>query len=318
MTRALFVRLLTIAAVTLTISLVPESSFAQHGGGHGGGGGFHGGGGGFHGGGAGFHSGGFGGSFHGGFGVHGGGSGGFHGGGFHGGGFHGGGFHHGYGGFPVGFGRGWGWGRWGWGGWAWGGWGWGWGLGWGWPWGYGYPYYGSWAPYAYGCPNYAYPSYGNCDAYYSPGNGPGYGDPSSNEPGNYPQGNNSEPDWRHEPGPNQQPHDSVQPDQSEPEPSHSPGSASSPDSKLIIVKYVPRPTSDERTIRSQRSRASFARSNSEQALPKLRSAVRNAIILLRTMPPAARERWLASGHYNKFSPEEQQLLRKYAGPSSEL
>ena len=300
MTRALFVRLLTIVAVTLTLCLVPEFSFAQHGGGHAGGGGFHGGG-------AGFHSGGFGGSFHGGFGVHGGGFGGFHGGGFH----------HGYGGFPVGFGRGWGWGGWGWGGWGWGGWGWGWGLTWGLPWGYGYPYYGSWGPYAYGCPNYAYPSYGNCDPEYSPGYSPGYGDSPTNEPGNYPQGNNSEPDWRHEPGPNQQPNN-VQPDQSEPEPSHSPGSASSPDSKLIIVKYVPRPTSDERTIRSARSRASFARSNSEQVLLKLRPGVRNAIVLLRTMPPAARERWLASGRYNKFSPEEQLLLRKYAELSSEL
>jgi hypothetical protein len=53
-------------------------------------------------------------------------------------------------------------------------------------------------------------------------------------------------------------------------------------------------------------------------LATLRPSVRNAIILLRTMPPAARERWLASGRYNKFSPEEQQLLRKYAGLSNEL
>src|SRR5215471_17064973 len=130
MTRALFCRLPTLAAVTLTLSLIPQSSFAQHGGR----------GSGFHGGGAAFH-GGFGGGFHSG--------GSFHGGGF--GGFNGGGFHHGFGGFPNRFGRGWGWG-------GWGGWSWGWGLGWGWPssW-YGYPYNDYWGPYAYGCPNYAYP-----------------------------------------------------------------------------------------------------------------------------------------------------------------
>jgi hypothetical protein len=288
MTRALFLRLSTIAAVTLALCLIPESSFAQHGGGHGGGGG-----------GAGFHGGGFGGSFHGG------------GGGFPSRGF--GGFRPGFAGFPGGFGRGWGWGGWGWGGWGWGGWGWGWGwgLGWGWPWWFGYPNYGYWGPSAYGCSYY-----GSCDPYYSPSYGPGYVDPPSNGPGNYPQGNNSEPDWRHEPGPDGQ-SDKVQPDQSQPKPSHSPGSAS-PDSKLIIVNYVARPTPNERNLRSAGSHAYLAGLNSEQALPMLRPGVRNAIMLLRAMPPAARERWLGSGRYNKFSPQEQQLLRQYAGVSTEL
>lgn|SRR5215469_4368010 len=302
MTRALFLRLATLTAVTLALCLIPESSFAQHGGGHGGGGGYHGGG---------FHSRGFGGSFHGG--------GGFHGGGF--GGFHGGAFHHGFSGYPNRFGRGWGWGGWGWGGW---GWGWGWGLGLGWPWWYGYPNYGYSGPYVSSCPNYAYPYYGDCDPYnspgngpdYSPGNDPGYVDPPSG-PGNYPQGNNSEPDWRHEPDLNQHPNN-VQPESSQPTPSHSPGSVSSPDSSLIIVNYVNRPTSDERTLRTGGLHASFARSNSERVLPTLRPGVRNTIILLRTMPPAARERWLASGRYNRFSPEERQLLREYAGSSTEF
>jgi len=92
---------------------------------------------------------------------------------------------------------------------------------------------------------------------------------------------------------------------------------SSPDSKLIIVKYVPRPTSDERTLSSERSHDYFARSGSEGALLTLRPGVRNAIILLRTMPPAARERWLASGRYSKFSPGELLLLREYVGFSSQ-
>ena len=285
MTRALFRRLSTLAAVTLALSLIPQSSFAQHGGG----------GGGFHGGGTAFHNGGFGGGFHSG--------GSFHGGGF--GGFHGGGFHRGFGGFPNRFGRGWGWG-------GWGGWSSGWGLGWGWPWWYGYPSNAYWAPYAYGCPNYGY-----CNPYYPPGNGPGDVDPPSNGPGTYPQGNNSEPDWRHELGPNRQPTD-VQPGESEPEPSDSPGSASSPDSKLIIVKYVTPPNSDEDTLRSGRSHYYLVQSHPQPVLPTLRPGVRNAIILLRRIPPAARERWLASGRYSKFSPEEQQMLRKYAGLTSEF
>jgi len=132
-------------------------------------------------------------------------------------------------------------------------------------------------------------------------------DPPSSGPGDYPQGNNAEPDWRHELGLNRQPNN-IQPDESEPEPSHSPGSASSPDSKLILVKYATPPTSDEYTLLDY-----VAQSRPQPVLPTLRPEVRNAIILLRRMPPAARERWLASLRYSKFSPEEQQVLRKDIG-----
>jgi hypothetical protein len=131
MNRAMWFKILIVAAVSVALAGTPESGFAQRGGGgfHGGGGGFHGGG---FGGGSGFHGGGFGGGFH---------NGGF--GGFHGGGF--GGFRGGWG-FP-----------------GWGGWGWGWGLNisFGWPyWGSGYPY-PWWGPYAYGYPY---------DPYYYPDN----------------------------------------------------------------------------------------------------------------------------------------------------
>ena len=42
--------------------------------------------------------------------------------------------------------------------------------------------------------------------------------------------------------------------------------------------------------------------------PALRPAVRNAIQLLRAMPPAARQQRLDSGQYDSFSPEERELL----------
>src|SRR5262249_58215760 len=122
-------------------------------------------------------------------------------------------------------------------------------------------------------------------------------------------------DWRHELGHNRQPN-YFQPAESQPEPPHSPGSASSPDPTLILVKYATRPTSDPQTLRSGSSHC-LAQSHLQPVLPTLRPGVRNAIILLRRMPPAARERWLASDRYSKFSPEEQQVLREYAGLSSE-
>jgi hypothetical protein len=40
----------------------------------------------------------------------------------------------------------------------------------------------------------------------------------------------------------------------------------------------------------------------------IRPAVRNAIAVLRAMPPAARERQLKSSRYEAFSPEERELL----------
>src|SRR5262250_1349550 len=101
MNRAVWLKILIAAAVSLALAGAPECGFAQRGGGgfHGGGGGFHGGG---FGGGSAFHGGGFGG-------------------GFRGGNF--GGFHGGFGGFR-GFRGGWDFPGW----WGWGGWGWGWGL----------------------------------------------------------------------------------------------------------------------------------------------------------------------------------------------
>jgi hypothetical protein len=36
--------------------------------------------------------------------------------------------------------------------------------------------------------------------------------------------------------------------------------------------------------------------------------VRNAIVLLRAMPPEARQRWLNSGRYDNFSVRERELL----------
>jgi hypothetical protein len=43
--------------------------------------------------------------------------------------------------------------------------------------------------------------------------------------------------------------------------------------------------------------------------PPLRRKVQNALETLRGMPPAARLRWIDSGRYHKFSPEERELLK---------
>ena len=43
--------------------------------------------------------------------------------------------------------------------------------------------------------------------------------------------------------------------------------------------------------------------------PTLRREVQNALETLRGMPPAARRRWIDSGRYQKFSPEERELLK---------
>ena len=162
MTRIVWLRPLVLIAVSVALTGVPQSAFAQRGG-HGGGGGFHGGGSGFHGGGnfGGFHGGA--GGFHsgGGFGgFHGGGYGGFHGHGFYG--FHG----HSHFGFP-GYGYGFGF-----------------GFGFGFAPYWGYPYYGyGWNPYAY------YYPYGS---YYYP-DGPDY--PRDNP---YPRDHRDDCDYRHE------------------------------------------------------------------------------------------------------------------------
>ena len=90
MRKSTWLNALLVGVASAALVCLPTRSYAQHGGGHGGGGGgFHGGGGGgFHGGGGGFHGGGgFGGGFHGG---------GYGGGGYRGGGYHGGGSYGGY------------------------------------------------------------------------------------------------------------------------------------------------------------------------------------------------------------------------------
>jgi len=47
--------------------------------------------------------------------------------------------------------------------------------------------------------------------------------------------------------------------------------------------------------------------NAANRLP--RREVQNALNVLRGMPPASRQRWIDSGRYNSFSPEERDLLK---------
>jgi hypothetical protein len=168
-------RLFPFFAAVIALACLPVPSFAQRGGGHGGGGGFHGGGG------ASFHGGG-GASFHGGSvssygGGHYYGGGAYHGGygGYHGGGYYG--WRGRYWGYPgYGYGWGWGWGL---------GFGWPYSYGWGYPYGYGYSPYYYYAPYPYYDPNYCPPGYtctynGNGDPPPAPNAAPNNGhDPAS-------------------------------------------------------------------------------------------------------------------------------------------
>lgn len=301
-----------IAIVSFALFLIPQSSLAQHGGGgHGGGGGFHGGGGGsFHAGSGGFHGGG--GSFRGGSAFRGGSVGGFRGGNF--GGFRGGGFR-GFGGdrfFGRGFRGGFGFGFWPW--WGWGGW--------------GYPYYNyCWGPYAYGYPcgyGYADPYYGYDNGYGSGyGYGPGYGDPPPNGYGdprndgsrNYGRDNRdsrdnygrdgSDPDYRYEPAPGHRAPGSVQPNtQSAPE-KPTEGTPEEQGGQGYEVRNFDSLSKSHAAAGPSRIQlASYVTQG-----PPLRPAVRNAIVTLRAMPPAARQRWLNSQRYQKFSVEEKALLR---------
>src|SRR5260370_3234416 len=66
MNRAFWLKISFVLTLSAALVALPESSFAQRGGFHGGGGGFHSGGGGFHGGGGGFYGGGGSGVFRGG------------------------------------------------------------------------------------------------------------------------------------------------------------------------------------------------------------------------------------------------------------
>lgn len=56
------------------------------------------------------------------------------------------------------------------------------------------------------------------------------------------------------------------------------------------------------------AKAEFANSAQQDIPSGLRPVVRNVIQALRAMPPDARQRRLASGRYDSFSPEEQQVL----------
>jgi hypothetical protein len=267
---AIYLKLVAAIAVLIALCAAPQATFAQRGGFHGGGGGFHGGGGG------GFHGGGFGGGFHGGGGS------GFHGGGFRGGNF--GGFRGGFGGFHNGFGRGgfrgfrgdrffFG-----------GGSPWFFGFDFGFaPYWYGYPYaygYGPWGPYAY---SYPYGDYDYYDYRYDPPD-PGY-----------------TPDYRHERPSNRDdrsPRNSNPNGQTPPaKPSNGAGQQSSTDPTFLLVKYT------------AGSGANHQLADSAAQLPSgLSAPVRNAIVLLRAMPPEARERWLNSGRYDNLSARERELL----------
>jgi hypothetical protein len=272
MTRAVWLKVLIVFAVSVALASTPKSSFAQRGGG------------GFHGGGS-FHGGGFGGS-------------GFHSGGFGGGGFHGGGFGRGFGGFHNGglngFHGGWGFP----GGWGWGGWGWGWGLniGFGWPyWGWGYPYYYDYGPYAYGYPYpyapYYYPDYSSPpDRRYDYRSAPENRAPE-----------NREPDYRHD---NSKPNDQTAP--AKPSNTLVPGNSAgenyvtrnhAPNGTISGSRTAPKVSANNFQLASSKSRVPFGPS-------PLRPQVQNAIRLLQAIPPQARQERLNSSRYADFSPAE--------------
>ena len=276
MKRAVWLKILILAAVSLALAGSPESGFAQRGGG------------GFHGGGVGFHGGGFGSgsAFHGGF------NGGFHSGGF-------GGFHGGFGGVNggfVGFRGGWGFPGW----WGWGGWGWGFNISLGWPyWGWGYPYYNPWwGPSAYGYPSspYSYP-----------------GDPGSAPDGRYVPDyryapDHRVPDYRHD---NSQPDDQSVP--AKPSTMELPGSSA--EHNYVTRNFDQRPNVSPTEVGGTTPASNFELATSRSPVPSnsrqhaaLRPEVQNAIRLLRAMPPAARLERINSGRYASFSPEERKLL----------
>lgn len=215
-----------------------------------------------------------------------GGGGGFHGGG---GGFSGG-FHGGGGGVRVaggwrgGYGGiGWhgGYGGIGWhGGYGWRGWGypsWGWGFGVGFGWGWGW----YWPTYPY---LYAYPYYYPYYPYYGPYYGP-YGYPPQ-DPGRD-QGNKGDPR-----------ENSLRQD------SNSPAPENTPAKDVVTIKAPGVPTR-------------FANYRTVTAIGTMpRQEVRNVIEALQAMPPDARRRQIESGRYRDFSPEEQELLRRFAQAST--
>jgi len=314
MNRALWLRISFVLALSVALVALPESSFAQRGGFHGGGGGFHGGGGGFHGGGGGFHGGGgsgfrsgggFGGSRGGGgFGGFRGGRsfGGFNNGGFGGfrggrgfGGFRGDRFFGGFGGYPFfadfdfGFGF--------------------------WPYWGAYPYwygYGpGWGPYAYYSP-YDYPDY----PYDAPRDRYRGYDRDRRDRDDRDRDNRCRPDYRH---PDNRCNDGS-PDTSKPSgenPSARPSNTFepeiSPDRNYVTSNFADDRSADSNphfivATSTVASNYQLANSTSQQLPSTLRPAVRNVIRALRAMPPDARERQLNSGRYDSFSPEERELL----------
>jgi hypothetical protein len=266
-------KVLCAVFVSLALGLTTEPLLAQRGG-HGGGGGFHGGGGGFHGGSGGFHGGGGYGGFHGSSGFHGGS--GFRGGAFAGG-FHGGGFAPRHGGFvPVrpGFfpGRGFFPGAVGFfpGRFGFGGFA-PFGFGWG-GWGFGlsFNFGGFWGP-AYAYPYPYVPGWVAPPCYYYPS--PCYV-PSGYapaDPGSYRASNEDYPD-------------------------NSPAEYSNAEySNPESTRYVG-PSSQQLAETAIRQ------------IPDARPELRNAIRALSGMPPAARERELATGLYAGLSTEERRVL----------
>ena len=258
--------------------MTTEPLLAQRGGHGGGGGGFHGGGGGFHGGGgySGFHNGGGYGGYRGGAAYYGGtphygyGNGISHGGYY--GGYHGSGFYpgRGYGWASPGWGHGWGYSGWRGG---WGGWGYP-GFGWG-GWGVsiGFNFGPFWGP-AYVYP-YAPPAWVAPPCYYYPSPcfaSSGY---ASADPGSYSANSANNEGY---------------PDN--PPAEYSNAEFSNPES----ARYVG-PSSQQ-----------LAESAIRQ-IPDARPEVRNAIRALSGMPPAARERELATGLFADFSREERAAVR---------
>ncbi len=296
MHKSTLLRMFQSIVVFLTLLAVPVC-FA---GAHGGGGGFHGGGGGgFHGGGGGGYHGGWGGGggYHGasaGSAYHGGG---YHGSGYYRGGYHGGGYYRGggyYGGYRGGYypARGWYGGGWGYPGWGWGGWGFGIGVSFGWG------GYGGWGGYWPAYPYSAYPYYGYapaCSAYY-----PCYPYYSSPYPYYAPvSGQPAAPTAYVNTAPAEQP---------APAQYNTPESRTVPmpprSSAVTVMNASYRPGTSSHTVTSYQSP-----SHTSPQISELSPAVQNVIRALRAMPPAARQRQLASGRYNDFSPQEMKFVR---------
>jgi hypothetical protein len=69
---------------------------------------------------------------------------------------------------------------------------------------------------------------------------------------------------------------------------------------------------------SQTATSYWPRSHTSSQISEQLPAVQNVIRALRAMPPAARERQLASGRYSNFSPQEMKFVRYAANvPATE-